>query len=408
MSDVIVVGAGPAGNVAAARLSGRGYRVKVLDWRTNVGDKLCTGIIGTECAERFPPDEAHIYTRAKAGVVVSPQGTRYRVARNQPQAYLVDRIAYVESLARRAMEAGADYVLGRRVQAVEVSDRGVRVTDSSGGRGEAHEAELLIIASGFASPLLRMAGLGVDGGVDHMMGCQAVVQLKDPCETEVHLGQEVAPGSFGWLVPLSDSRALVGSAASLNGTDDLRRFLTSSRLAGRVGEVVGKPRRWGIPLKPPARTYGDRVLVVGDAAGAVKPTSGGGIYYAMLSGEMAAEAADAAFAAGDLSARRLQSYERAWRARFARELRIGYYARMLYESLDDRQIERLLSAVFSPAVQRDLLGSDLPFDWHSGLILKVLRRREVAVALASLGPAVARLVSRLLTGDGAREEAPVS
>ena len=119
-------------------------------------------------------------------------------------------------------------------------------------------------------------------------------------------------------------------------------LLSSLRRAGRVRSVLKEPRRWGIPIKPLAKTYGDRVLVVGDAAGFVKPTTGGGIYYALLSGEAAAEAAHGAIAAGDYSARRMKLFEDSWRDTFGRELRIGYYARRMYEALGDSQIERLL------------------------------------------------------------------
>ena len=142
MYDVIVIGAGPAGNIAAARLSGMGYRIAVLDWRTNIGDKLCTGIIGAECAERFPPDEAHIYHRARAAIVVSPAGKRYRVTREETQAYVIDRVAYVASLAQRAMESGSDYHLGLRVSNIEVSDREVTVSATSGAGQRRYEAAM--------------------------------------------------------------------------------------------------------------------------------------------------------------------------------------------------------------------------------------------------------------------------
>lgn len=395
MRDLIVVGAGPAGNMAALNLSRMGYSVSVLDWRKNIGDKLCTGIIGTECAKRFPPHDAHIYHKATAATLVSPSGKRYSVVRKEPQALIVDRVAYVDSLAQQAMAAGAEYHLGSRVTNIDVSTHSVSIKATSDMGEQQYQTKVIIIAGGFGSSLLNMVGLQNRGNGDYMLGSQAEVVVTESQNTEVYLGDEIAPGSFGWLVPTSDHKALAGIAShrQLNGQVD--RFLSTLQSIGKVRSVVNKPQRWGIPLKPLHRTYSHRTLVVGDAAGLAKPTTGGGIYYALLSGELAAEAANEALTAGDLSARRLSGYEKAWKALFGRELRIGHYARMLYETLGNREVERLLD--ISMRIQDDLINShDFSFDWHSGVILKALRHRDLGWMIRSFGPLVAPLLSQLI------------
>ena len=188
--------------------------------------------------------------------------------------------------------------------------------------------------------------------------------------------------------------------------DDFVRCLSRD---GKVRRVAGRVRSWGIPLKPPPRTFADRVLVVGDAAGQVKPTTGGGIYYAQLSGELAAFAASGAFAASDFSARRLAGYERAWKALLGRELRVGYLARLLYSTLADSQIERLLSRVMGNGMCDELVGSrHFSFDWHSATLLRAARNRELRSLLLSLGPVAAPSLGRLagvLLGRGRIAEA---
>ena len=175
------------------------------------------------------------------------------------------------------------------------------------------------------------------------------------------------------------------------------RLLSSLQRDGRIGSVTKEPTRWGIPLKPLPKTYEDRVLVVGDAAGLAKPTTGGGIYYALLSGEMAAETVDDALSAEDYSARRLKRYEQTWRATFGRELRVGYYARVLYEAMGDAQIERLLDRFASREVQDELLNSgDFSFDWHSRVILKSASHKDLRPLITSFGPIVTRLLLRLI------------
>ena len=394
MYDALIVGAGPAGNIAALDLSRRGYRVAVLDWRHEIGDKLCTGIIGAEGAARFPPDKEHVRVEARSATVVSPAGERYHVARPETQALIIDRVAYVAAIARRAMEAGAHYRLGTRVSNIEVSSGAVRVTTAE---ADQHLAKLVIIASGFGSPLLGMVGLGNGSAREHMVGAQVEVTVGELDGTEVYLGEHVAPGSFGWLVPLSDSRGYVGllSRHKLNG--HLAAFVSALRSSGKVRDVIEEPRRWGIPLKPLGKTYGDRVLVVGDTAGLVKPTTGGGIYYAFRSGEIAAEVAGEALDADDLSARRLRDYQSRWKALFGRELSVAYAGRMLYEGLGDRRIESLLDTLCSKGIQDELLGcKEFSFDWHSGVILKALQHRYLGAMIGTFGPIMSPFLSRLL------------
>ena len=394
--DVIVMGAGPAGNIAAHRLSREGHKVAVLDWREYLGDKLCTGIVGRECVERYPPDRAHIFGKASSASVIAPSGKSHRVAKDEPQAYIIDRVAFVASLAGRASEAGAHYRLGEKVTEVRSSKTGVDIrTTSHAGSGE-YKARVAIVASGFSSSLVRMAGLA-DGGRDgHMVGCQAQVTAYDLEETEIYLGKAIAPGSFGWLVPVSGSTALLGlvSRQKLNG--HMGDFLSTLQKKGKVGAVIKPAKRWGIPLKALPRTFGDGVVVVGDAAGFAKPTTGGGIYYALLSGEIAAEVVHEAFVGGEFSARGLGAYEARWKSVFGRELRIGYYARRLYEALDDDQIERLLDGFLSAQIEQEFLFSgDFSFDWHSGSILKAIGHRELGKVIRSFGPTVASLLLRL-------------
>lgn len=384
--DAIVVGAGPAGNLAALRLAEAGHRVCVVDWRQNIGDKLCTGIIGRECMARYPASPADVYRAAHSATLVSPSGKRFRLAKSHPQAYVVNRVSFVASIAAQAQQAGATYLIGPKVTSIQVGEEGVSLQTEYQASRDVLQGRLLILASGFASPLVKMAGLASSGHGDAMIGSQVEVETTGVEETEVYLGNAVAPGSFGWLVPLADSRALAGIATRKKLNGHLPELIANLQRSGKVRAVVKKPQNWGIPVKPLPKTYAERVLVVGDAAGLAKPTTGGGIYYALLSGEMAAKTAGGAIATGDFSARRLREYEKGWKAVLGKELRIGYLARVLYEVLGDRQIDTLLESILAKDVQKDFLASeDFSFDWHSVLIKKAVNHRVAGRVIASFG-----------------------
>lgn len=128
MQDVIVVGAGPAGNNLALRLASLGHGVTVVDWRERIGDKLCTGIVGKECLQRFPLDGSTVYRDALGARLVAPDGRAVDFVRDDVQApHVLDRVSYVASFARRALRAGAQYMLGHRVLVVSTDEEGASV-----------------------------------------------------------------------------------------------------------------------------------------------------------------------------------------------------------------------------------------------------------------------------------------
>ena len=125
MDDVIIVGAGPAGNNTALGLASRGYAVTVIDARHTIGEKLCTGIVGRECTRRFPIDPSLVYQDASAADVTAPGAKNVRFEASGPQGQIINRVDYVASFARRAQEQGATYLLGERVQEVSPDADGV-------------------------------------------------------------------------------------------------------------------------------------------------------------------------------------------------------------------------------------------------------------------------------------------
>ncbi|MCK5576945.1 MAG: NAD(P)/FAD-dependent oxidoreductase, partial [Dehalococcoidales bacterium] len=221
---------------------------------------------------------------------------------------------------------------------------------------------------------------------DFVVGAQAVVEARDDIdEVEVYLGQEVAPGFFAWLVPTSPSRGLAGLLARRKPGIYLERLLSSLRSQGKIGLAEAEPGYRGISLRPLERTYARRVLVVGDAAGQVKPTTGGGIYFGLLAAEIAVQKLKRALEQDDLSASSLAGYEKEWKKRLGKELGVGYWARKLYERLSDRQLDRIFEiAVDNGIIEALLEDKDLSFDWHGKAILRVVRQKALVSILGMM------------------------
>ena len=401
MDDVIVVGAGPAGNNTALGLAKEGYSVTVIDSRQEIGDKLCTGLIGRECASRFPIDPALVYREPQSARLVAPGAGPLFFETARPQACVVDRVAYVASFAQRARDAGALYLLGERVHRIVSQNQGVTVITGQGSR----QARAVVLATGFGSPLVRQAGLGSVS--DYVTGVQAVVSTDGADEVEVHLGSDVAPGFFSYLVPTLPGRALVGLLSRKKAQTRLTNFIQKLRQAGKIKEVVNEAATWGIPLRPLKRTYLDRMVVVGDAAGQVKPTTGGGIYYSLLAGEAAAQVLSEALADDDLSSGNLSRYQSRWRDLLAAEIEVGYSARRLYEFLTDQQIGALVKRAAANGFNSELVdASEGTFDWHGKMIAQIMGNPGLGGALRLINPLLARLAHRPDIGTAQSQTTP--
>jgi digeranylgeranylglycerophospholipid reductase len=378
MHDVIVIGGGPSGSRVAARLAEKGHSVLVLEAKKALGNKCCTGIIGRECAEAFNIDEKVILRKVSSASLFSPSGSRLHVQREEIQAVILDRAAFDISMAERAQRAGAEYRFDSHVSGVKIEPRHASVTVSNAGKEEQISSKCVVAACGFAPGLIRRLGLGAFG--DRCYGAQAEVSAAGTDEVEVYFG-DMAPRFFAWLVPLSPSIARAGLLSREKPGEYLKKWLETLKSQGKIASADVKVHNGAIPIKPPARTYGERVLAVGDAAGQTKPTSGGGIYYGLLCADIAADTLHQALNDDDLSAKRLALYEKAWRDKPGKEIKTGYRARKLFERLSFKQIDGLFKMAKSCGIEEAVQKAEgVSFDWHGRSFKQLVKYRMRHIA----------------------------
>lgn len=377
MYDAIIIGGGPAGSRVACRLAEKGHKVVVLEKRGRAGGKsACTGIVGTECVSTFEIPDNVILRKLNNATMFSPSGNSLHLYRETPQAAVLDRGAFDTVMAERALKAGAEYSFDTHVNDVTVQSDGVMVTADRRGKTLTIRGRVAVIATGFNPGLLEKLGLG--RYKDYAIGAQGEVEAPHIGEVEVYFG-DMAPGFFTWLVPAGQDKVRAGLITRVNPGLYLKKWLAELQNAGRIVTADVPIRYGGIPLKPLSRTYGERLIAVGDAAGQVKPTSGGGIYYGLLSADIAADTLHEALDDDDLSARRLAKYERGWRKKLGGELRTGYWARKLFERLGNRRIDRLFQMVKSQGIDEALLkAKDVSFDWHGRTITALFKYQAIA------------------------------
>jgi digeranylgeranylglycerophospholipid reductase len=337
--DLAIVGCGPGGLYAAVQALERGLSVHMFDKKTVIG-------VPVRCGEYFPVRKEMEYLLPSAGEymhvfdvpqeavdnlcktirVISPKGGEFEF---DFAAYVLDRTRLEQGMAAKVIELGGTIQLGASVDLFR--QNGNLVVGRSVADGI--KAKVIIAADGFPSKTAKATGILTQ---DYMTPNNVAINYEylmselsiDQTVTEMYFGSQFAPGGYGWIIPKGNQSANVGIGirTSYSKRNDgkayleyfLRRCdLTKAKLdGGKTGPMIADV----LPVDGPvSRTYSDHVMAVGDAAGMVMPTNGGGISTAMITGEIAGQVA----ADHVLDGTPLSEYERRWKQAIGREMRVS-------------------------------------------------------------------------------------
>jgi geranylgeranyl reductase family protein len=362
--------------MAARALASHGHDVVVLEEHDGVGVPVhCTGLLGVDAFAELSLPRNAILSTAHAATFVSSDGTSVSIDSDRISAAIVDRAVFDRTLADESRSSGAEVRAGARVRTIGVADD--RVIVRGDDERSSVEARACVLACGASYRFNRALGLGVPRAL--VQSAQLEVPFAGPDRIQVHLGRTIAPAGFAWVVPFHrDDQPFnrVGLMCQTRANGRFAEFALGVRRAyGVSAEAWSEPRIKILPLGPVAKTYGARLVAVGDAAGLVKPTTGGGIYYSLISGQMAADVLDPALRDGDLSELRLKEYEQRWRDRLGAEIRIGLAFRTLVSRLNDRAIDAIVELARVDGLV-PLVKQTADFNWHGRAALAILRHAQ--------------------------------
>ena len=338
--DITVVGAGPAGATAALKLGSVGARVLLLEKAKSFPrEKPCGGGITARALRRLPHlrevlGEISVNALSKM-YLESPDGTgmEYVDGQGAPLLYLVRRIEFDAALFRRAA-AVSDVAMGATVTRLDRDADGVRISCAD---GREFETSIVLGADGANSVVARMSGLRT--GEVH--GQYAVDMMEETPYSDLDTKYRdrvtlllTLPSSYGYgyIFPKETHINLGFGSGPEYFVENVRgrakeHHLEFVEAMKRRGFAMGESRpenyrAFPIPISGPIdRTFTDRILLAGDAAGMVNAFSAEGIYFAMVSGDLAADAALAAIRAGRFDDRQMGGYQTAWEAEIGGELR---------------------------------------------------------------------------------------
>jgi geranylgeranyl reductase len=351
--DVFVVGGGPSGATAADDLARAGKHVALLDRAGRI--KPCGGAIPPRAIADFDIPMSQIVAQITTARMISPTGRAVDIPIENGYVGMVDREDFDEFLRVRAAEAGADRLTGTFLR-IERDAEGTHVIwrDKATGEERRSATKLVIGADGARSNVARAEVPGGDK-IPYVIAYHEIIKAPpandfyDPDRCDVIYDGRISSDFYGWVFP-HGKHASVGMGTEINGAD-LKKATADLRAMSGLSDCETIRREGApIPLRPMDRWDNGRdVVLAGDAAGVVAPSSGEGIYYAMVGGRVAATAAQAALASGkakDLAlARKLFMREHKTVFRVLRQMQDAYYK-------SDERRERFVSLCHDIDVQR--------------------------------------------------------
>ncbi|MEM7242530.1 MAG: geranylgeranyl diphosphate reductase [Pseudomonadota bacterium] len=295
MFDVVIVGGGPSGATAAAKLAHEGHKVTLLDKEGRI--KPCGGAVPPRLIHDFDLPDDLIVARINTARMISPTERSVDIPIENGYVGMVDREDFDPFLRSRAKEAGADYRVGTFLRVERDGGKTeVIYREKVSGDEVRLETKLIIGADGARSDVARAE---VPGGkeIPYVIAYHEIIEAPaghakyDPDRCDVIYDGKISPDFYGWVFP-HGNKASVGMGTGVQGID-LKTATADLRAAsGLEGCKTVRKEGAPIPLKPLDKwDNGKDVVLAGDAAGVVAPSSGEGIYYAMVGGEVAAVAA---------------------------------------------------------------------------------------------------------------------
>ena len=354
--DLIVIGAGPGGSMAAKTAAEAGLDVVLLEKRQEIGEPIrcAEGVsIRSELKELIDVELSWISTEIQGARMHSPNGDSIFTTgvKGEGGGYILDRKIFDRGLAIRAARSGAQVLVKTRATGLTRKDGQLIVSAVCQGERLQIEAPLVIGADGVESKVARWAGMDSRVMQEDIMVCAQFLVLDkgiDPDYCEFFFGNLIAPGGYIWIFPKGDGRANVGIGLQASRSGPRMPFqLLESFMQKRMPKAkVLQMMAGGIPTSGPMKSIAsDGVMLVGDAAHQSDPLTGGGIINAMRAGVLAGQAAARAVSAEDASQAALREYEGRWKSSFGKQLVKSYNAKRFFLSLDDDDFNHLVKSL---------------------------------------------------------------
>ena len=360
-----------------------------MEEHEEVGRPLtCAGLVTPRTLELAGVSPDIVIRRITGARVHVPEAPVLALEGAGVKALVIDRVRLDVEMAQQAQQAGAELLVETKAVGVERSGGVVVIRIQRKAQTSSLRARLVVGADGPKGGVARCVGLA--SPPESIVCVTSEVRLRSEPEdaVRVFVGRGQAPGWFGWVIPALDGWARVGLGTA-NGASPapLLRNLVETFPEVFKGVKMGRLAGGVIGLGMASPLYADNVMLVGGAAGQVKPTSGGGVYLGLKAARHCARTAIEALGAGDVSAGFLARYAARWEEDAGREFRRGLELRRAFVSLNDREFRAVTKVLRNRRLQE--LATHLgDIDYPSHLFSRLLKGTTVGAALLGVSPAL--------------------
>jgi len=357
--DVVVVGAGPAGSTAAKFLSEKGVKVLLIDKNKFPRDKPCAGGISTKTLKRFKYIQDDWIESYSYATYTHSSSLKYKfeLQRDEPLIAMILRKKFDYELVKLAISSGTTFLDAKSAEDIKILDNKVKIILKNGAN---IESEIVIGADGVWSTIAKKSGLRNNTKniciclfEEYPMNSKTIEQFLDKKRIcHIHLNVNKITG-YGWVFPKKEhvnigitqfQQALDSSKGRTNLKNTYETYIKILKENKIIPEnlKIGKIRGAALPTCPFEKTYSDRLVLCGDAAGFANPLSGEGIYYAMSSGKIAADVVTEALEEENTNNKFLSRYQTIWYRDFGRDLKSLYNISMIWGK-DNEKLFRIIS-----------------------------------------------------------------
>ena len=383
VTDIAVVGGGPAGLFAAKSAAERGSNVLLFESKEKIGfHEHCAGLLSVDGLENLEltnlPSDVIQNNNIIGARIYSPSGNLVTVSKGSTTAYVVDRVRFNQFLSSLAIKKGVEIKTSTSILNIKRNGNGVELQTGKKTLSVKTQAKLAILAEGRFPKLNAQVKLPVpprEKVIFASMYVMSNINDIDPKFVELYQTQKFAPGFFAWIIPIDEENAKIGIGSQYSPSGKyLEKFVLKHPIAKEKLKQakIEKKTSGAIPLSSYIkRTYTDNVLVVGDAAGQTKPTTGGGVILGGVASRFAGEVAADSITANDQSAKYLSRYEKLWKKEMKTNLFVMKHVRQYLNTLTDKETERLFLLINKPKI-KDIVSQIGDVDNQKKVVFRLL------------------------------------